>query len=69
MGEYGSIVFISGNIPFQTEITPLMIVQKLEQYDYTGAAALGFTMLAASLVIVLIGNRLQAWGNRFRKHA
>jgi sulfate transport system permease protein len=67
VGEYGSIVFISGNIPFKTEITPLMIFQKLEQYDYTGAAALGFTMLAASLVIVLIGNRLQAWGNRFRK--
>ena len=67
VGEYGSIVFISGNIPFKTEITPLMIFQKLEQYDYTGAAALGFTMLAASLVIVLIGNRLQTWGNRFRK--
>jgi sulfate transport system permease protein len=67
VGEYGSIVFISGNIPFKTEITPLMIFQKLEQYDYTGAAALGFTMLAASLVIVLIGNRLQSWGNRFRK--
>lgn len=69
VGEYGSIVFISGNIPFQTEITPLMIFQKLEQYDYTGAAALGFTMLVASLVIVLIGNRLQTWGNRFRKLA
>lgn len=69
VGEYGSIVFISGNIPFRTEITPLMIFQKLEQYDYTGAAALGFTMLTASLVIVLIGNRLQAWGNRFRKDA
>ncbi len=69
VGEYGSIVFISGNIPFQTEITPLMIFQKLEQYDYTGAAALGFTMLLASLVIVLIGNRLQSWGNRFRKIA
>ena len=69
VGEYGSIVFISGNIPFQTEITPLMIFQKLEQYDYTGAAALGFTMLLASLVIVLIGNRLQSWGNRFRKLA
>jgi sulfate transport system permease protein len=69
VGEYGSIVFISGNIPFQTEITPLMIFQKLEQYDYTGAAALGFTMLLASLVIVLIGNRLQTWGNRFRKIA
>lgn len=69
VGEYGSIVFISGNIPFKTEITPLMIFQKLEQYDFTGAAALGFTMLAASLVIVLIGNRLQTWGNRFRKQA
>ena len=67
VGEYGSIVFISGNIPFTTEITPLMIIQKLEQYDYTGAAAIGFTMLVASLVIVLIGNRIEAWGNRFRK--
>lgn len=67
VGEYGSIVFISGNIPFRTEITPLMIVSKLEQYDYTGAAAIGFTMLAASFVIVLIGNRLQNWGERFRK--
>jgi sulfate/thiosulfate transport system permease protein len=67
VGEYGSIVFISGNIPFKTEITPLMIIQKLEQYDYSGAAAIGFTMLAASLVIVFIGNRIEAWGNRFRK--
>ncbi len=69
VGEYGSIVFISGNIPFKTEITPLMIVSKLEQYDYSGAAAIGFTMLIASLVIVLIGNKLQSWGNRFRKHS
>lgn len=69
VGEYGSIVFISGNIPYKTEITPLMIVSKLEQFDYTGAAAIGFTMLLASLVIVLIGNKLQAWGNRFRKSA
>jgi sulfate transport system permease protein len=68
VGEYGSIVFISGNIPFKTEITPLMIVQKLEQYDYTGAAAIGTTMLAASLLIVLLGNRIEAWGNRFRKN-
>ena len=66
VGEYGSIVFISGNIPFKTEITPLMIVNKLEQYDYTGAAAIGFTMLIASLIIVVIGNALQAWGNRSR---
>ena len=69
VGEYGSIIFIAGNIPFKTEITPLMIVSKLEQYDYTGAAAIGFTMLVASLVIVLIGNKLQSWGNRFRKHS
>lgn len=69
VGEYGSIIFIAGNIPFKTEITPLMIVHKLEQYDYTGAAAIGFTMLAASLVIVVIGNGLQSWGNRFRNRA
>ena len=67
VGEYGSIIFISGNIPYKTEITPLMIVSKLEQYDYTGAAAIGFIMLAASLVIVVLGNALQTWGNRFRK--
>ena len=66
VGEYGSIIFISGNIPFKTEITPLMIVTKLEQNDYTGAAAIGFTMLAASLIIVFIGNTLQSWSNRFR---
>ena len=67
VGEYGSIIFISGNIPYKTEITPLMIVSKLEQSDYTGAAAIGFVMLAASLIIVVIGNALQSWGNRFRK--
>jgi sulfate transport system permease protein len=67
VGEFGSIVFISGNIPFKTEITPLMIIQKLEQYDYPGAAAIGVVMLAASLLIVLIGNKIEAWGNRFRK--
>ena len=44
-----------------------MIVHKLEQYDYTGAAAIGFTMLAASLLIVTLGNLLQSWGNRFRE--
>jgi sulfate transport system permease protein len=69
VGEYGSIIFISGNIPFKTEITPLMIVNKLEQYDYTGAAAIGFTMLVASLLIVVLGNFLQSWGNRFRNRA
>ena len=67
VGEYGSIIFISGNIPYKTEITPLLIVSKLEQYDYTGAAAIGFTMLFASLLIVILGNALQSWGNRFSK--
>lgn len=64
VGEFGSVVFISGNMPFRTEITPLLIITKLEQYDYAGAAALGFIMLLASLVILLISNGLQAWDNR-----
>jgi len=63
VGEFGSVVFIAGNIPFETEITPLLIITKLEQYDYSGAAALGFVMLCASLVILVISNSLQAWNN------
>ena len=61
VGEYGSVIFIAGNLPFKTEITPLLIIAKLEQYDYTGAAGLGFLMLLASLVILLISNGLQHW--------
>jgi sulfate transport system permease protein len=64
VGEYGSVVFISGNLPFKTEITPLLIISKLENYDYSGAAALGFVMLIASFVILLVSNGLQAWDNR-----
>jgi sulfate transport system permease protein len=64
VGEFGSVVFIAGNIPFQTEITPLLIISKLEQYDYSGAAALGFVMLCASLLILLVSNGLQAWNNK-----
>jgi sulfate transport system permease protein len=64
VGEFGSVVFIAGNIPFKTEITPLLIISKLEQYDYTGAAALGFVMLCASLVILALSNGFQAWNNR-----
>lgn len=64
VGEYGSVVFISGNLPFKTEIAPLLIVSKLEQYDYSGAAAIGFTMLLASLVIVIVVNVLQLWRAR-----
>jgi sulfate transport system permease protein len=64
VGEYGSVVFISGNLPLKTEITPLLIVIKLEQYDYDGAAALGFMMLAMSFVMLLAINLVQSWGQR-----
>jgi sulfate transport system permease protein len=64
IGEYGSIVFISGNLPFATEITPLLIVIRLEQYDYAGAAALGFFMLAVSFLMLLAINTVQGWGQR-----
>ncbi len=66
VGEFGSVVFIAGNLPFKSEITPLLIITKLEQYDYTGAAALGFVMLLASFVIVLVSNGLQMWDARRR---
>ena len=62
LGEYGSVIFISGNLPMKTEITPLLIVIHLEEFDYRGAAALGFVMLATSFVILLAINLLQAWG-------
>jgi len=64
VGEYGSVVFISGNLPFKTEITPLLIITKLEQYDYSGAAAIGFVMLAASFAILIVSNGLQSWNSR-----
>jgi sulfate transport system permease protein len=64
IGEYGSVVFISGNLPYETEITPLLIVIKLEQYDYGGAAALGFIMLVMSFVMLFAINLVQAWGRR-----
>src|SRR5690606_33691077 len=64
IGEYGSVIFIAGNLPMKTEITPLLIVIKLEQFDYTGAAALGFIMLVISFIMLLSINLLQAWGRR-----
>lgn len=64
VGEYGSVVFISGNLPFKTEITPLLIVIKLEQFDYDGAAALGFIMLLISFAMLFAINLVQAWGRR-----
>ncbi len=60
LGEYGSVVFISGNMPLQTEIVPLLIVTKLEQYDYAGATAIALVMLMASFTILLLINLLQA---------
>jgi sulfate transport system permease protein len=64
IGEYGSVVFISGNLPFKTEITPLLIVIKLEQFDYLGAAALGLAMLVISFIMLFAINLVQAWGRR-----
>jgi sulfate transport system permease protein len=64
IGEYGSVIFIAGNLPMKTEITPLLIVIKLEQFDYQGAAALGFMMLLISFVMLLAINTVQAWGRR-----
>jgi sulfate transport system permease protein len=64
LGEYGSVVFIAGNMPMRTEITPLLIVTKLEQYDYAGATAIATVTLVASFVLLLCINRLQSWSAR-----
>jgi sulfate transport system permease protein len=61
LGEYGSVIFIAGNLPAISEIAPLLIVIKLEQYDYTGAAAIGAVMLSAAFLILLALNGLQFW--------
>jgi sulfate transport system permease protein len=61
IGEYGSVVFISGNMPMRTEIAPLLIMSKLEQYDYAGATSIALVMLVVSFVLLLTVNRLQAW--------
>jgi sulfate/thiosulfate transport system permease protein len=61
LGEYGSVVFISGNMPLKTEIAPLLIMTRLEQYDYAGAAAIAMVLLGASFGLLLAINRLQAW--------
>lgn len=65
LGEYGSVIFISGNMPMKTEIVPLIIVSKLEQYDYAGATAVACTMLVLSFALLLFINLLQKWtGNK-----
>ena len=61
LGEYGSVIFIAGNLPMVSEITPLMIISKLEQYDVPGATAIAVVMLLMSFVMLLVINLLQAW--------
>jgi len=64
LGEYGSVVFIAGNMPMKTEVTPLLIITKLEQYDYAGATAIATVTLVASFALLLAINRLQSWSAR-----
>ena len=64
IGEYGSVVFIAGNMPMVSEITPLLIITKLEQYDYAGATAIAVVMLTISFMLLLLVNALQAWTRR-----
>jgi len=64
IGEYGSVVFISGNMPMKTEISALLIITKLEQYDYAGATAIAVVMLGLSFVLLLAINALQGWSSR-----
>jgi sulfate transport system permease protein len=65
VGEYGSIIFIAGNMPMVSEITPLLIITKLEQFDYRGATAIACVMLLASFLMLLIVNLLQKWSRRY----
>ncbi|KRE88534.1 sulfate transporter [Frateuria sp. Soil773] len=69
VGEYGSVIFIAGNLPSYSEIAPLLIVQKLEQFDYAGAAALGTAMLLASFALLLAVTLLQRWSHRWAEPA
>ncbi|HEY4163318.1 MAG TPA: sulfate ABC transporter permease subunit CysT [Dongiaceae bacterium] len=64
VGEYGSVIFIAGNMPMRSEIAPLLIVTKLEQFDYAGASAIAVVMLAASFILLLVINLLQRWARR-----
>jgi sulfate transport system permease protein len=67
IGEYGSVVFISGNLPFKTEIAPYLIVMRLEEYDYTGAMALAVVLLVISFVLLGVINLLERWASRFER--
>jgi sulfate transport system permease protein len=61
VGEYGSVIFIAGNMPMKSEIAPLLIITKLEQYDYAGATAIAVVMLVLSFALMLCINALQGW--------
>ena len=64
VGEFGSVIFIAGNIPMVSEIAPLLIIAKLEQYDYVGATAIAAVMLAVSFILLLMINIIQWWNTR-----
>ncbi len=64
VGEYGSVIFIAGNMPYKTEIAPLMIISRLEEYDYAGATTIAVVMLVLSFAILFLINLLQAWASR-----
>jgi sulfate transport system permease protein len=68
LGEYGSVIFIAGNMPMISEITPLLIITKLEQYDYVGATSIALVMLVAAFALLLLINLLQAWSRRRQGH-
>jgi sulfate/thiosulfate transport system permease protein len=68
VGEYGSVIFIAGNLPMVSEIAPLLIVIRLEQFDYAGAAVVGFLMLALSFLLLFMVNALQGWASRTFGH-
>jgi sulfate transport system permease protein len=65
VGEYGSTVIIASNLPFKDLIAPVLIIQQLEQYNYTGATVIGTVMLFISLILLFLINLLQAWGRRY----
>ena len=64
VGEYGSVIFIAGNLPYQSEIAPLLIVIKLEEFDYNGAVAIAIAMLAISFAMLLAINLVQVWSRK-----
>lgn len=66
VGEYGAVIFISGNIPLATEVTSLVIAAKLDQYDYAGAAAVAMVMLTTSFALLLSINLLQGWSRAYQ---